>query len=241
MNIYLSSSVLLLFCPSLLSSQQRTKTESRSVQNLSDVSSKLAQRVSSPTCSKACPKTSPNSRAGEVVTTRLLMGEAVRWHHRSCWYRKAWNILAIFAGSLPSSILLLPLSSISCPALVLGLLMMSFLKSGLTHCASLCATLPEHHVSTTTIIRGLPWWLSRQEPGCQFRRHKSHPRVGKIPWRRHRQPPPVFLPGQFHGQRSRGVTGHGVMQVRRDLGTEHACMHCHHCHLAHVEFMPDSV
>ena len=26
--------------------------------------------------------------------------------------------------------------------------------------------------------------------------------VGKIPWRREWQPSPVFLPGEFHGQRS---------------------------------------
>ena len=28
------------------------------------------------------------------------------------------------------------------------------------------------------------------------------PWVGKIPWRREWQPSPVFLPGEFHGQRS---------------------------------------
>ena len=28
------------------------------------------------------------------------------------------------------------------------------------------------------------------------------PWVGKIPWRRAQQPTPVFLPGEFHGQRS---------------------------------------
>ena len=30
----------------------------------------------------------------------------------------------------------------------------------------------------------------------------SDPWVGKIPWRRAWQPTPVFLPGEFHGQRS---------------------------------------
>ena len=30
----------------------------------------------------------------------------------------------------------------------------------------------------------------------------SIPRLGKIPWRRAWQPTPVFLPGEFHGQRS---------------------------------------
>ena len=36
----------------------------------------------------------------------------------------------------------------------------------------------------------------------QFRRHRSHPWVGKIPWRREWQPTPVFLPGESCGQRS---------------------------------------
>ena len=33
-------------------------------------------------------------------------------------------------------------------------------------------------------------------------RPRFNPLVGKIPWRRKWQPTPVFLPGQFHGQRS---------------------------------------
>ena len=52
---------------------------------------------------------------------------------------------------------------------------------------------------------GLPWWLSGKEPSYQCRRHKRHgfdPWVWKIPWRRVRQPTPVFLPGESHGQRS---------------------------------------
>ena len=37
-------------------------------------------------------------------------------------------------------------------------------------------------------------------------------RVGKIPWQRKWQSTPVFLPGEFHGQRSlvARVTVHGV-------------------------------
>ena len=40
---------------------------------------------------------------------------------------------------------------------------------------------------------------------CQCSRHKRSkfdPWVGKIPCRREWQPTPVFLPGEFHGQRS---------------------------------------
>ena len=33
-------------------------------------------------------------------------------------------------------------------------------------------------------------------------RHRFNPWVGKIPWRRKWQPTPLFLPGEFHGQRS---------------------------------------
>ena len=34
-------------------------------------------------------------------------------------------------------------------------------------------------------------------------RHEFDPWVGKIPWRREWQPTPVFLAGEFHGQRRR--------------------------------------
>ena len=39
-----------------------------------------------------------------------------------------------------------------------------------------------------------------KESAC--RRPGFNPWVGKIPWRRDWQPTPVFLPGEFHGQRS---------------------------------------
>ena len=46
-------------------------------------------------------------------------------------------------------------------------------------------------------------WRSNTS-ACQCRRHKRqgfHPWVGKIPWRRKRQPAPVILPGNFYRQR----------------------------------------
>ena len=54
---------------------------------------------------------------------------------------------------------------------------------------------------------GLPRWHSAKESACQRRRCKRggfDPWVGKIPWRRARQPTSVFLPGKSHGQRSLG-------------------------------------
>ena len=49
-----------------------------------------------------------------------------------------------------------------------------------------------------------------EESACQGRRGGFDPWVGKIPWRRKRQPTPVFLPGKSHGQKSSGHrTGKG--------------------------------
>ena len=42
--------------------------------------------------------------------------------------------------------------------------------------------------------------------------------VGKIPWRREWQPTPVFLPGEFHGQRS--LAGYGLWGHKESDMTE---------------------
>ena len=47
-----------------------------------------------------------------------------------------------------------------------------------------------------------PGAVSGKEPACQCRRHGFDPWVGKIPGRRAWQPPPVFLPGEPHGNSS---------------------------------------
>ena len=55
------------------------------------------------------------------------------------------------------------------------------------------------------VALGFPGDASGKEPACQGRRCKRcglGPWIGKIPWRRARQPTPVFLPGESHGQRS---------------------------------------
>ena len=52
---------------------------------------------------------------------------------------------------------------------------------------------------------GFPAGASSKEPACQCRRQKRCKFdlwVKKIPWRRTRQPTPVSLPGESHGQRS---------------------------------------
>ena len=48
--------------------------------------------------------------------------------------------------------------------------------------------------------------------------------VGKIPWRREWQPSPVFLPGEFHGQRS--LTGYNPWGYKELDTTE--CLNTRH-------------
>ena len=57
----------------------------------------------------------------------------------------------------------------------------------------------------SALILGFPGGASGKEPACQYRRHRRQefdPWVRRSPWRRKRQPTPVFLPGESHEQRS---------------------------------------
>ena len=83
---------------------------------------------------------------------------------------------------------------------------------------------------------GFPGCAVVKESACQCRRHKRHkfnPWVGKIPWRRERQPTPVFLPGESHGQRS--LAGYiQTMESKSDMTweTEHTHIGSKGLHLA---------
>ena len=59
------------------------------------------------------------------------------------------------------------------------------------------------------------WWLGGKESTHQCRRHRFHPWVWKISWRAE-QPTPVFLPGEFHGQRAWWATVHGLQRFGHD-------------------------
>ena len=48
----------------------------------------------------------------------------------------------------------------------------------------------------------ISWWISRKESACNAGDPGSIPGSGRFPWRRKWLPTPVFLPGEFHGQRS---------------------------------------
>ena len=51
----------------------------------------------------------------------------------------------------------------------------------------------------------------------QCRRPGFDPSVRKMLWRREWQPTPVFLPGEFHGQRSLAGTVHGITKSQTGL------------------------
>ena len=66
-----------------------------------------------------------------------------------------------------------------------------------------------------------PWWLSGKKIHLQCRSHRRpgfDPWVGKIPWRRKWQPTPVFLPGEFCGQRS--LVGYSPWGCKESAMTE---------------------
>ena len=68
----------------------------------------------------------------------------------------------------------------------------------------------------------LPWWLSDKESTCQCRRQGFYPWVGKIFCRWKWQSTPVFLPGEYYGQRSLADYIHGISKrIRHRITTEH--------------------
>ena len=88
------------------------------------------------------------------------------------------------------------------------------------------STLPGPFLDPITGLDSWSTWhssggASGQEPACQCRRHKRcrfDPWVKKILWRRRCQPTPVFLPGEFHGQRS--LAGYSPRDHRESDMTE---------------------
>ena len=67
-----------------------------------------------------------------------------------------------------------------------------------------------HWHNTLHLLNGFPGGASGKEPTCHCRRHRdsgSIPGLGRSPGGRAWQPTPVFLPGEFQGQRS--LVGYG--------------------------------
>ena len=77
--------------------------------------------------------------------------------------------------------------------------------------------------SLVSALKGLPRWLSGKEPTCQCRKCRFDLWVRKILWRSKWQPIPVFLPGEFHGQRS--MTGYSPRGHKESNTTEQLSTH----------------
>ena len=67
------------------------------------------------------------------------------------------------------------------------------------------------------MVKNLPASADRRK------RRRFDPWVGKIPWRRARQPTLVFLPGESHGQRRLEGIVHGVPESDTTGVSEHTC------------------
>ena len=80
-----------------------------------------------------------------------------------------------------------------------------------------------HDLGVVTFSLGLPSWLSSKELACNAGDPGLIPGVRKIPWRRAWQPTPVFLPGEFQGQRNLAdysLWGH--RELNKTEASEHA-------------------
>ena len=78
---------------------------------------------------------------------------------------------------------------------------------------------PDCHFLFTNLYLLFPGGTSGKEPSCQCRRPKRHgfsPWVRKMPWRRERQPTPVFLSGESHGRKPGGLQSIGTQAVGHD-------------------------
>ena len=129
-------------------------------------------------------------------------------------------------GSLPSEPPGKPMDTVvGSPSLLPGIFLTQELNRGLLHCRWIIYQLsyqgsPKGYLmilknKTLTTFnpfyylpwnkKGLPRRCSCKASSCQCRRHKRprfDPWVGKFPWRRERQPTPVFVLGESYGQRS---------------------------------------
>ena len=84
------------------------------------------------------------------------------------------------------------------------------------HRAKVCE--PSSLCGSLSKCLGFPGGSDSKEICLQCRRLRFSPWVGKIPWRRKWLPTPVFLPGEFHGQRS--LAGYSPQGCKESETTE---------------------
>ena len=84
----------------------------------------------------------------------------------------------------------------------------------------------EYHqkLKEVTIYSGIPLWLGGRESTCCCRRHRFHPWVRTVPWRRAWQPTAVFLPENPMDRGAWWATARGVKKSWTRL-SNCACTH----------------
>ena len=73
---------------------------------------------------------------------------------------------------------------------------------------------------------GLPGWHRGKGPACQRRRHRRcgfSPWIGRIPWRRKRQPSSILACDIPWTEEPGALQSMGLQTVRYNYATEHAC------------------
>ena len=89
-----------------------------------------------------------------------------------------------------------------------------------------------HKTVALFLCTGLPWRLRQGRICLQCGRPRFDPWVGNIPWRREWKSTPMFLPGEFHGQRSlAGYSPWCCKRVRHDWVDNIFTTLCIHLHL----------
>ena len=89
-------------------------------------------------------------------------------------------------------------------------------------------------MNTAIFVYGLPWWLRWWRSHLQCRRPEFEPSTrvelprgsGRSPVERKWLPTPVFLPGEFHGQRS--LVGHSPWGCKESDTTEQLTLSLFH-------------
>ena len=70
------------------------------------------------------------------------------------------------------------------------------------HPRALKIIIPISKINIAQIALGFPGCSGGKESSCNVQDLGSIPGLGRPPWKRERLPTPVFLPREFHGQRS---------------------------------------
>ena len=81
----------------------------------------------------------------------------------------------------------------------------------------------QHHCPKRRTFWGFPGSSNGKESACNAGDLGSISGLGRFPWRRAWQPTPVFLPREFHGQRSLARSSPRGRRVRHDWATTTHC------------------